>query len=130
MITLTRIRQNTPFILNPDLIERVDTHVDTVVRLTSGTEYVVNETGDEIVRRTAEFRARVLALAGTMHVRDVEAPDHAPATGAPATEPSAPTASPTASSQVWAPADSAAGDPTPDPTPEHAIESSDEEATL
>jgi flagellar protein FlbD len=66
MIRLTRIRQNTPFILNPDLIERVDTHVDTIVRLTSGTEYVVNETGDDIVRLTIEFRARVLALAGTM----------------------------------------------------------------
>ena len=49
------------FFLNPDLIERVDTHVDTVIRLTSGTEYVVVETGDEIVRRTGEFRAQILA---------------------------------------------------------------------
>jgi flagellar protein FlbD len=66
MIQLTRLRQNTPFILNPDLIERVDTHVDTVVRLTNGTEYVVNETGEEIVRRTADFRARVIAMAGML----------------------------------------------------------------
>lgn len=66
MIQLTRLRQNTPFILNPDLIERVDTHVDTVVRLTNGTEYVVNETGEEIVRRTADFRARVFAMAGML----------------------------------------------------------------
>ena len=66
MIQLTRLRQNTPFILNPDLIERVDTHVDTVVRLTNGTEYVVNETGEEIVRRTADFRARVIAMAGLL----------------------------------------------------------------
>jgi uncharacterized protein YlzI (FlbEa/FlbD family) len=66
MIQLTRLRQNTPFILNPDHIERVDTHVDTVVRLTNGIEYLVNETGEEIVRRTAEFRARVLALAGLL----------------------------------------------------------------
>jgi uncharacterized protein YlzI (FlbEa/FlbD family) len=66
MIQLTRLRQNTPFILNPDLIERVDTHVDTVVRLTSGAEYVVNETGAEIVRLTANFRAHVLALAGLL----------------------------------------------------------------
>jgi flagellar protein FlbD len=112
MITLTRIRQNTPFILNPDLIERVDTHVDTVVRLTSGTEYVVNETGDEIVRRTAEFRARVLALAGTLDVSSsaVSAPVPSPPAAAPP--------------DVWAPADSTAGEP------DAAIESSDEEAAL
>ncbi len=117
MITLTRIRQNTPFILNPDLIERVDTHVDTVVRLTSGTEYVVNETGDEIVRRTAEFRARVLALAGTMNVR--------PEAVTPA-EPVTPAAAAVPSPEVWAPADVV-----PDGTaPDAAIETSDEEAAL
>jgi flagellar protein FlbD len=63
VIQLTRLRHGDTFYLNPDLIERVDTHVDTVVRLTSGTEYVVVESGDEIVRRTAEFRAQILALA-------------------------------------------------------------------
>jgi flagellar protein FlbD len=66
MIQLTRLRHGDPFFLNPDLIERVDTHVDTVVRLTNGSEYLVNETGEEIVRRTAEFRARVIALAGLL----------------------------------------------------------------
>lgn len=50
--------------MNPDLLERVDTHVDTIVRLTSGTEYRVEESAQEIVRRIAEFRARVIALAG------------------------------------------------------------------
>jgi flagellar protein FlbD len=120
MITLTRIRQNTPFILNPDLIERVDTHVDTVVRLTSGTEYVVNETGDEIVRRTAEFRARVLALAGTMNVRTEAV---TPADAAPAVTPAA---APIPSPEVWAPADSGALGTASDP----AIETSDEEAAL
>ena len=114
MITLTRIRQNTPFILNPDLIERVDTHVDTVVRLTSGTEYVVNETGDEIVRRTAEFRARVLALAGTMTI--------------PSDETASPTAPPAgsaaATADVWAPADSAVAHGT---ATDRAIASNDQE---
>jgi flagellar protein FlbD len=77
MIQLTRLRQNTPFILNPDLIERVDTHVDTVVRLTSGTEYVVNESGAEIVRRTIEFRAHVIALAGILEP-SITGPDTVP----------------------------------------------------
>lgn len=103
MITLTRLRQNTPFILNPDLIERVDTHVDTVVRLTSGTEYLVNETGEEIVRRTIEFRARVLAVAGTLHAI-TPLPGDAPVP-APVPEPAAVTAPEPASETVWAPTD-------------------------
>jgi flagellar protein FlbD len=101
MITLTRLRQNTPFILNPDLIERVDTHVDTVVRLTSGTEYVVNETGDEIVRRTIEFRARVLALAGAIDAV-TPLPDDQPPARAPEAASAEP---PVAPETVWAPAD-------------------------
>jgi flagellar protein FlbD len=101
MITLTRLRQNTPFILNPDLIERVDTHVDTVVRLTSGTEYVVNETGDEIVRRTIEFRARVLALAGA-----IDAVTPVPGDMLPRPTPEAATGQPEGAPEtVWAPAD-------------------------
>ncbi len=62
MIKLTRLRHDEVFYLNPDLIERIDTHVDTVVRLTNGSEYVVVERGDDIVGRIGEFRARVLAL--------------------------------------------------------------------
>lgn len=62
MIRLTRLRHDEVFYLNPDLIERIDTHVDTVVRLTSGNEYLVVERGEEIVQRIGEFRAKVLAL--------------------------------------------------------------------
>ena len=61
MIELTRLRHGETFLLNPDLIERVDTHVDTVVRLTGGNEYVVVESYEEIFHRIVEFRARVLA---------------------------------------------------------------------
>ena len=75
MIKLTRLRQNTPFILNPDHIERIDTHVDTVVKLTSGNEYLVNETGEDIVRMTIEYRALVLASAGRLAVADHAADD-------------------------------------------------------
>jgi flagellar protein FlbD len=70
--------------LNPDLFERVDTHVDTVVRLIDGTEYVVVEPAEEIVRRIVELRARVIALAGTMHAGAAvwtSPPDTAPADG-------------------------------------------------
>lgn len=64
VIQLTRLRHGDPFFVNPDLLERVDTHVDTVIRLTTGSEYVVSESGEEIVRRIADFKARVIALAG------------------------------------------------------------------
>jgi flagellar protein FlbD len=70
--------------LNPDLFERVDTHVDTVVRLIDGTEYVVVEPAEEIVRRIVELRARVIALAGMMHAGASvwsSPPDTAPADG-------------------------------------------------
>ncbi len=63
MIQLTRLRHGEPLYLNPDLFERVDTHVDTVVRLTNGHEYVVAEPADEIARRVVEYRAQVLGLA-------------------------------------------------------------------
>lgn len=63
MIQLTRLRHGEPFFLNPDLFERIDSHVDTVVRLTNGNEYVVAESGEEIARRVVEQRARVLAFA-------------------------------------------------------------------
>ena len=123
MIQLTRLRQNTPFILNPDLIERVDTHVDTVVRLTSGTEYVVNESGDEIVRRTIEFRARVLSLAGAIDAVTPLPDDDAPVP-APVPEAAAETAPDPAPETVWAPADEIVegepGEPGPDATDDGA----------
>lgn len=62
MIELTRLRHDDVFFLNPDLIERIDCHVDTVVRLTNGSEYLVSESGEQIIARIVELRARVLAL--------------------------------------------------------------------
>ena len=61
MIRLTRLRHGETFLLNPDFIERIDSHVDTVVRLTNGSEYVVEESDLEILHRIGVFRAQVLA---------------------------------------------------------------------
>lgn len=79
MIPLTRLRHDEIFYLNPDLFERVDGHVDTVIRLTDGTEYVVVEAPDEIVRRIAEFRARIIAVAAMLQTgafHQATAPSH------------------------------------------------------
>lgn len=76
MIQLTRLQGST-FFLNPDLVERVDTHVDTVVRLTDGTEYVVVEPGAEIVRKIVEFRAQIIVIASMLQAGAFVGPDSA-----------------------------------------------------
>ena len=48
MIRVTRLNGER-FALNPDLIERVEAHPDTVVFLIDGTKYVVRETVDEVL---------------------------------------------------------------------------------
>ncbi len=73
MIKLTRLRHGQTFLLNPDHIERVDSHVESVVHLSDGTEYVVVEQADEIVQRIIEFRARILAVASILQTGPFDA---------------------------------------------------------
>ena len=68
MIQLTRLRHDDTFFVNPDLIERVDTHVDTVVRLTTGSEFVVVEDAEEILHRIVSYRATIIALSSLIDV--------------------------------------------------------------
>ena len=56
MIRVTRLNGE-QFALNPDLIERVEAHPDTVVFLVDGTKYVVKETVDEVLQEIREYRA-------------------------------------------------------------------------
>ena len=65
MIRVTRLNGE-QFALNPDLIERVEAHPDTVVFLVDGTRYVVTETVDEVVRDIREYRAGILATSYEM----------------------------------------------------------------
>ena len=55
MISLTRINQ-TPLFLNSDLIEHVQAQPDTVITLTTGHNFRVIETPDQIISRIVEFR--------------------------------------------------------------------------
>jgi flagellar protein FlbD len=68
MITLTRLT-GAAFALNPDLVERVDDGVDTVITLVDGTKYLVRENLDEIVTLIRDYRASVLAAAGVIDAR-------------------------------------------------------------
>ena len=65
MIRVTRLNGE-QFALNPDLIERVEAHPDTVVFLADGTRYVVKETVDEVLREILEYRAGILATSYEM----------------------------------------------------------------
>ncbi|MGY1741578.1 MULTISPECIES: flagellar FlbD family protein [unclassified Blastococcus] len=65
MIRVTRLNGE-QFALNPDLIERVEGHPDTVVFLVDGTKYVVRESVDEVLTEIREYRASILATAYEM----------------------------------------------------------------
>jgi len=75
MIRLTRLRQNDPLYINPDHIERLEGHHDTVVHLLNGTEYVVVESPEEIVEQVIYLRARAIALAARLAVDGIDSVD-------------------------------------------------------
>jgi flagellar protein FlbD len=65
VIRVTRLNGE-HFALNPDLIERVEGHPDTVVFLVDGTKYIVREGVDEVLDEIREYRASILATAYAM----------------------------------------------------------------
>jgi flagellar protein FlbD len=65
VIRVTRLNGE-QFALNPDLIERVEAHPDTVAFLVDGTKYVVKETVDEVLQEIREYRAGILATSYEM----------------------------------------------------------------
>lgn len=74
MITVTRL--NGPaFVLNADLIERIEETPDTVIVLVDGTTYVVTESASEIVARVREAKASIIALSNLIEHRNQGAPN-------------------------------------------------------
>ncbi|TFV58757.1 UNVERIFIED_ORG: flagellar protein FlbD [Bacillus sp. AZ43] len=65
MIRVTRLNGE-QFALNPDLIERVEGHPDTVAFLVDGTKYVVKESVDEVLAEIREYRAEILSTSYLM----------------------------------------------------------------
>lgn len=59
MIPLHRLRGE-PFLLNPDLVEAIESTPDTVVTLVDGRKTVVAESPDEIAALIVRFRAAVI----------------------------------------------------------------------
>jgi flagellar protein FlbD len=65
VIRVTRLNGE-QFALNPDLIERVEGHPDTVAFLVDGTKYVVKESVDTVLQEIREYRAGILATSYEM----------------------------------------------------------------
>lgn len=63
MIRLTRINES-PFYVNADLIEFVDTTPDTVLTLTSGEKVRVRERAEEVVEKVMVYKRRLMAREG------------------------------------------------------------------
>ena len=82
MIALTRL-SGTVFVLNADLIERVDATPDTVVTLVDGKKYVVREDLGVLVESVLAYRGEIVARGSRL--------DHVPSPGSPssATSPAA-----------------------------------------
>ncbi|HEY1133171.1 MAG TPA: flagellar FlbD family protein [Nocardioides sp.] len=74
MITLTRL-SGSRFVLNSDLIERIDSTPDTVVSLIDGKKYVVSEAPEQIVEAIRSHRGEVVALS-TRLSRVADEPGH------------------------------------------------------
>jgi flagellar protein FlbD len=58
MIRLSRLKGE-PLVLNSDLIEHIETTPDTVITLTTGQKFMVQEPPEEIVARVIEFRRQI-----------------------------------------------------------------------
>ena len=74
MIRVTRLNGE-QFALNPDLIERVEGHPDTVAFLVDGTKYVVKESVDAVLDEIREYRARILATSYEMDRGEYRTPE-------------------------------------------------------
>jgi flagellar protein FlbD len=60
VIFLTRLN-NTPLVINPDLIVSMEETPDTMITLSNGEKIAVQEKIVEVIRRVIEFRRRIFS---------------------------------------------------------------------
>ena len=58
MISVTRLN-NTPIVINPDLIVFIEETPDTIITLSNGEKIVVQEKVNEVIKRVIEFRRSI-----------------------------------------------------------------------
>lgn len=61
MIIVSRLNGE-QFAINCDLIETMETHYDTVIRLSNGNKYIVSEPVDVIIERIKEYRKSIFSV--------------------------------------------------------------------
>ena len=68
MIMLTKFNSKTnkkgEFVLNAEIIETIEETPDTVITLTNGKKFIVQEKAKEVVRRSIEYQQLVRAKVG------------------------------------------------------------------
>lgn len=69
MIPLTRL-SGSVFVLNSDLVERIDATPDTVITLMDGKKYVVAESLSTVTSTIRRYRAEIIALSSVVQVGD------------------------------------------------------------
>ena len=76
MIQLTRLN-NSPLVVNSDLIKFVEQSPDTVITLVNGEKILVRERADEVINRIVEFRRSVLQGISTSDAAGARVPTDA-----------------------------------------------------
>src|SRR5690242_17759784 len=71
MITLTRL-SGSVFLLNADLIERVDSTPDTIITLVDGKKYVVAESMGQVMDAVLAYRGEIVALGSLLDAADLQ----------------------------------------------------------
>jgi flagellar protein FlbD len=72
MIVVHRLTHpDAPLYINPDQIQLVEAHPDTVVTLINGSRFVVGETPEQIAALVRTWRASIVSEAGVPHLRVV-----------------------------------------------------------
>lgn len=61
MIEVTRLKSS-KIIINAELIETIEETPDTVITLTSGKKFIVNETAEDIANRVVEYKRKIHAV--------------------------------------------------------------------
>jgi flagellar protein FlbD len=74
VIPLTRISGST-FVLNCDLIERIDSTPDTVVSLVDGKKYVVLESPTQVMVAIRRHRSEIIALSNALQAHELDLDD-------------------------------------------------------
>jgi flagellar protein FlbD len=69
MIKLTRL-DNSNILINPDLIEHIELNNDSVITLTNGRSFVVQESSEEIEGRIIQFKRKCFECPAGFHHDD------------------------------------------------------------